>query len=380
MPLTALSPAEVAETVARQTLTVGVEEEFLLLDPVSWHNAPLCEAARDALPPAARERTRVEFRRSMMEMVSPICTDLPQLRRHLLENRYAAADAAASVGARLVAVAATPVGEPDTSVVDTPRFHAISRHYGPIAHDPALCACHVHVGVPDRELAIQVCNAIRPWLPIVQALTANSPFHAGADTGHASWRSIALERWPSLGPSPYLESAEDYERTVDELVATGVMLDASMVLWWARPSSRYPTVEVRVGDVCPTADDAVLVAGLVRALVATAVADIAAGRPALRVPDHLLRAAHWNAAHAGLDGTLTDLRRRAARPAWELVDELAATVRDALDRHGDHAAITAGLARLREHGNGAARQRRAHARGAGVSGALAELAAATTSG
>ncbi|GAA0744551.1 glutamate--cysteine ligase [Dactylosporangium roseum] len=380
MALTALSPAEVAATVAGQTLTVGVEEEFLLLDPVSWHNAPLCEAARDALPPAAREHSRVEFRRSMMEMVSPVCTSLSQLRRHLLENRSAAADAAAAVGARLVAVAATPLDEPDTSVVDTPRFHAISRHYGPIAHDPALCGCHVHVGVPDRELAIQVCNAIRPWLPVVQALTANSPLHAGADTGHASWRGIALQRWPSLGPPPYLESAEDYARTVEELVATGVMLDASMVLWWARPSSRYPTVEVRVGDVSPTAAETVLVAGLVRALVATAVADIAADRPAPRVSDHLLRAAHWNAAHAGLDGTLTDPRRRTTRPAWSLVDELVATVGDALDRHGDRDVVTAGLARLRRHGNGATRQRRAFGEGASVPAVLAELAAATTSG
>ncbi|WP_130513627.1 carboxylate-amine ligase [Krasilnikovia cinnamomea] len=377
MSLTDPSPAE---AFTRQIPTVGVEEEFLLLDPESWLNAPRSDAARAALSPAMRERSRAEFRRSMMEMVSPVCADLPQLRRHLLDNRAAAADAAAAVGARLVAVGATPVGEPDRRVVDTPRYHAIADHYGPIAHDPAVCGCHVHVGVPDRELAIQVCNGLRPWLPVVQALTANSPFHDGADTGHASWRGIALDRWPSLGPSPYLESAQDYERTVGELIAAGVMFDASMVLWWARPSSRYPTVEVRVSDVCPTAGDAVLVAGLVRALVATVVADIAAGRPAPRLPDHLLRAAHWNAAHTALDGTLTNLLHRTTQPAWELVDDLMATVGAALDRHGDRATVTAGLVHLRTHGTGAARQRRAHARGAGVSGALAELAGATTSG
>jgi carboxylate-amine ligase len=377
MPVTAPSPAEVAATVARRTFTVGVEEEFLLLDPVSWQNLPLADEARAALLPAVRERSHVEFRRSMMEMISPVCTDLPQLRAYLAENRSAAAMAAAAAGARLVAVAATPVGEPDTTVVDTPRFHAIERHYGPIARDPALCGLHVHVGVPDRELAIQVCNAIRPWLPVVQALTANSPLHAGADTGHASWRSIALERWPSVGPSPYLRCAEDYERTVEELVATGVMLDASMVLWWARPSLRYPTVEVRVGDVCPTAGEAVVVAGLVRALVATAVADIAAGREDPQPADHLLRAAHWNAAHAGLDGTLIDLRRHVARPAWDLVDELVTTVGGALERHGDRAAVAEGLRRLREHGNGAQRQRRA---AGGLAGAMAELAAATVDG
>ncbi|GAA4263828.1 glutamate--cysteine ligase [Dactylosporangium darangshiense] len=380
MSLTATSPAEIAAAVAQRPFTVGVEEEFLLLDPDSWVNMAVADEAREALASSARERSRVEFRRSMLEMVTPVCTDLPQVRRHLLENRVAAAESAAAVGAQLVAVAATPIAEPDRTVVDTPRFHAIARHYGPIAYDPALCGCHIHVSVPDRALAIQVCNAIRPWLPVLQAITANSPFHAGEDTGHASWRSIALERWPSLGPSPYLESIEDYERTVNELVATGVMLDSSMVLWWARPSSRYPTVEVRVGDVCPTAEDTVLVAGLVRALVANAVADVAAGRPSPRLPDHLLRAAHWNAAHSGLEGTLTDLHRRAARPAWQLVDELVATIGPALDHHDDREAVRVGLARLREQGNGATRQRRVHAHGGGLLAVLRDLAAATTNG
>jgi carboxylate-amine ligase len=380
MSLTVAGPADIAAEVARRPFTVGVEEEFLLLDPDSWTNRPVADEARDALPGFARERSRTEFRRSMFEMVTPVCTGLPELRRHLLENRCAAAGSAAAAGATLVAVGATPVGEPDLAVEDTPRFHAIARHYGPIAHDPALCGCHVHVGVPDRALAVQVCTMIRPWLPVVQAMTANSPFAAGADTGHASWRCIALERWPSLGPSPYLESLEDYERTVSELVDTGVMLDDSMVLWWARPSARYPTVEVRVGDVCPTADDTVLVAAVVRALVASAVGEIAAGRPALRPPDHLLRAAHWNAAHRGLDGTLTDLRRRAARPAWQLVDELVSRIEPALELHDDRDVVRAGLARLRERGTGATRQRRMHAAGGGLPAVLRDLAAATTSG
>ncbi|WP_327002030.1 carboxylate-amine ligase [Dactylosporangium sp. NBC_01737] len=359
MSLTASSPAEIAGTIAGQRLTVGVEEEFLLLDPGTWRNAPVADAARDALAPQVRELTRVEFRRSMMEMVTPVCSSLPQLRAHLAANRSAAAAAAHAAGARLVAVAATPVAEPDRTVEDTPRFHAISRHYGPIAHDPALCGCHIHVGVPDPQVAVQVCNHLRPWLPVVQAMTANSVFHAAADTHHASWRSIQLERWPSLGPSPFLTSVAHYERTVAELVGSGVMLDDSMVLWWARPSRRYPTVEVRVADVCPAAGDTVLVAGLVRALVATVLDDIAAGRPAVRPPEHLLRAAHWNAAHQGLGGTLMDLRGRRAVPAWDMVDLLTETAGPALRRHGDEAVVALELARLRTEGTGADRQRRA---------------------
>ncbi|GAB3837366.1 glutamate--cysteine ligase [Dactylosporangium cerinum] len=374
MSLTASGPAAVAGTIAQQRLTVGVEEEFLLLDPFTGQNTPMADDARAALSDDMLGLSRVEFRRSMMEMVTPVCTSLPQLRRHLAGNRSAAAAAAASVGAALVPVGATPIGEPDRTVEDTPRFHAIARHYGPIAHDPALCGCHVHVGVPDQEVAVQVCNHLRPWLPVVQALSANSPFHAGGDTCHASWRSIQLERWPSLGPSPYLESVAHYERTVAELVASGAMLDETMVLWWARPSGRYPTVEVRVADVCLAVEDTVLIAGLVRALVATALTDIAAGRSAPRVPGHLLRAAHWGAAHSGLDGSLTDVRRRMARPVWEMIDALVATVEAALVHHGDRDAVAGELTRLRVEGTGATRQRRAFERTGDLPAVLRELA------
>ncbi|WP_433223946.1 carboxylate-amine ligase [Dactylosporangium sp. CS-047395] len=339
--------------------TVGVEEEFLLLDPPTWRNVPAADELRVALPESLRERDHAQFRSSKVEMVTPVCATLAELSDRLAENRTAAAAAARRCGARLVAVGATPVAEPDLTEVDTPRFHAIVEQYGPIAQDPALCGCHVHVGVPSRELALEVCNHLRPWLPVIQAMGVNSPWYAGTDSRHASWRGIALERWPNLGPWPLLDSPEDYEQAVDELVGTGVMLDATMGLWWARPSTRYPTVEIRVGDVSPTADDAVLVAGLVRALVGTAVGDIAAGRPALRMPEQLLRAAHWNASHQGLGGTLTDLWERCARPAWELVDRLHETVAPALERHGDAALVAAGLDRLRTLGTGADRQRRA---------------------
>ncbi|HEU5111123.1 MAG TPA: glutamate--cysteine ligase, partial [Micromonosporaceae bacterium] len=338
--------------------TIGVEEEFLLLDPRSGENAPVVGQVLAALPERLRGQSRLEFRRSMLEMATPVCTDLAELRRHLVGLRRAAAAAAHRAGARLVAVGATPVGEPCRAPADNPRFRAIARHYGPIAYDPAVCGCHVHVGVPDRDTAIEVCTHLRRWLPVVQALAANSPFCQGADTGFASWRSVQLLRWPSLGPTPHLSSAGDYDRRVAALVASGVMLDDSMVLWYARPSTAFPTVEVRVADVCLTVDDAVLVAGLVRALVAMAREDIAAGRPAPAVPDDLLEAAHWNAARTGLEGTLMDLRAERARPAWDVVDDLLAFAGPALSRHGDLDAVEAQLVRIRRDGTGAARQRR----------------------
>jgi YbdK family carboxylate-amine ligase len=348
-------------------LTVGVEEEFLLLDPVSWRNAPVADEFGAAFPRDLGDRRRDEFRLSMAELVTPVCTDLATLRHELSVARTAGAEAASAVGARLVAIGATPYAEPELVEADKPRFHAIARHYGPVAHDPAVCGCHVHIGVPDRRTAIQVCNRIRVWLPVLQAIAVNSPFHAGADTGYASWRNVQLDRWPSLGPAPWLASEADYDGIVGSLVASGVMLDPTMVLWYARPSAKYPTVEVRVADVCSTVDDAVLLAALTRAMVATPLDD----GP---VDDLLLSAAHWNAAHTGLDGTLLDPRTGSARPAWDLVCELLDRVSPALQRHGDLAEVHSGLDRLRREGTGAARQRRIFAETGSLGCVLAEWA------
>jgi carboxylate-amine ligase len=313
----------------------------------------------------------------MIEMVTPVCTSLAEAEQQLRLLRRAAATAAGAAGARLVAIGATPIAEPWTAVTDNPRFQAIARHYGPIVADPAVCGCHVHVGVADRELAVRVSNHLRPWLPVVQALAVNSPLVGGADSGYASWRSIQLERWPSLGPAPYFSCAADYADTVRLMVDSGAMLDASLVLWYARPSTTYPTVEVRIADVCPTVADTVLLAGLIRALVATAIGDIAAGLAAPAVPDGLLRAAHWNAAHRGLGGSLLDLRQGRARPAWDVVDDLLAAVRPALLRHADLSLVESELARLRKDGTGADRQRRVHQRTGDVRTVLSELAAWT---
>ncbi|MGC4866489.1 carboxylate-amine ligase [Micromonospora sp. DT53] len=362
------------------TLTLGVEEEFLLLDPDSGRNLPVADQVLAALRGPARDQSRQEFRHSMVEMVTPVCADLAELRTHLVALRRFAAEAATAAGARLVAVGATPVAEPHRTVPDEPRYHAMSRRYGPVAHDPAVCGCHVHVGLPDRELAVQVCNHLRVWLPVVQAITTNSPLHDGYDTGHASWRSMQLERWPSIGPTPYFDSTADYDRTVDQLIAAGIMLDAAMVYWYARPSSTFPTVEVRVGDVCTEVDDAVLVAALVRSLVATLADDVRAGVTAPDVRDCLVAAAHWRAAHDGLDGELIDLRAGGARPAWALVDELMAVIAPALLRHGDLGYVLAQLARLRRDGTGATRQRRVLERAGDLHAVLDDLIVRTAAG
>ena len=160
----------------------------------------------------------------------------------------------------------------------------------------------MHIDVPDKETAVRVSNHLRPWLPTLLALTANSPIYLGSDTGFASWRSIMWSRWPCSGPPPYFESAAHYEALVAMQVASGSIMDEQMVYWDVRPSSHLPTVEVRVSDIPLTIDETVLLATLVRALVMTY-----DGSPGPKLEPEVLRAAYWLAARDGLEGNGLDV-------------------------------------------------------------------------
>jgi glutamate---cysteine ligase / carboxylate-amine ligase len=357
--------------------TVGVEEEFLLIDADTATAAARVDEVEAALDPAIRRQMRREFHASQLELATGVCTELADLRGQIATLRRSAATAAATVGCRLVAVGTAVIDGPPPPVTDDPRYARMAERFGAIADTPGLCGCHVHVGVPDRELAVLVCNHLRPWLPVLQATAANSPFADGRDTGHASWRSVLWGQWPSAGPTPYLRDLRDYECTVERMIATGVMMDEGMIYWYARPSVRYPTVEVRVGDVCATVEDTVLVAALIRALVDTVIGDIHAGRPAPDVPDGLLAAAHWRAARDGLEGHGVDAVTATVTPAWGQLDRLVGTIEPALTRHGDLAAVHDLLDLLRQRGTGAARQRRAR-RDGGLREVLALLAGQTS--
>ncbi len=158
-------------------------------------------------------------------------------------------------------------------ITDTPRYREIAEKFGMIAHEQGICGCHVHVAVPNREAAIRVSNRLRPWLPLLLALTANSAVYRNTDTGYASWRSVLWQRWPSAGPPPHFDSADEYDAMVGMLLRAGAMLDDGMVYWDVRPSANFPTIEVRVADVPATVAETVLLATLIRASVMTALED-----------------------------------------------------------------------------------------------------------
>ncbi|GIE79686.1 putative glutamate--cysteine ligase 2 [Actinoplanes philippinensis] len=375
---TAISPELAAKAERDDLLTLGVEEEYLLVDAVEPRAAEAVDAVFAELPGDLRDGVQHEFYRTQIEVASPPQLELDDLTSSLRRLRADVGAAAQRAGARLVAVGTGPAAGHNARVVDNERYHRMRERFGDLSPGPGMCGTHVHVSIPDPETGVRVLNHLRPWLPVLQAATANSPLFGGSETGYASWRSMMWERWPTVGPTPYLRSYEHYLTLISDLEASGAMLDEGMLYWYARLSANYPTVEIRMGDVMPTADDAVLLAALARALVGTLLREVRAGIEAPDVEHPLLMAAHWRAAHDGLEGLNIDMATREPRPAWRLMRQLFDYVRPELERHGDLATATVLLGRLREQGTGAARQRALLAGGASVSDVVDWLARATT--
>ena len=192
------------------------------------------------------------------------------------------------------------------AVTDQPRYRELARRYGPVVAEAGTCGCHVHVGVPSREAGVQVLARLRPWLAPLLAVSANSPIAGGRDTGWASWRYVIQARWPTATPPAAWPDAAAYDAAVRRLIGRGAALDERSVYFLARLSPRYPTVEVRVADVCLDAGTAVLLAGLTRALVATALAEARRGTPAAAAPARQVAAALAAAARHGLAGAGAD--------------------------------------------------------------------------
>lgn len=358
-------------------ITFGVEEEYLLIDPATGFAVGASEAVRAATGSTTVVDT--ELLQVQVEIATPVCESLDEVRAHLVRLRGGVAAAAAQSGCRIAAVGTAPLGRGSALVTKGERYRAIADSAPQLAYEMMINGMHVHAGVPDRAVGVAVANRLRPWLGVLIALSANSPFWNGHDTGFASWRSIQFERWPVSGPPHWFESVEEYDERAAALLASGVILDVHQLYYLARISDRWPTVEVRACDVQLTVDDAVVLAGLTRALVETALSDELAGAIEPRMHQELVRASTWGAARYGLAGELLDPLDRVLRPAADVVARLVEHAGAALRRAGDLDLVSDGVNRLLVEGTGAERQRAACAAG-GMAAVTDLLVSATRPG
>ncbi|BCB90483.1 carboxylate-amine ligase [Phytohabitans suffuscus] len=337
----------------------GVEEEFLVVDPVSRAVVPEAAAVVGLARERLGDRVAGEITKIQVETRTEPCHDLDKLHGQLVGARAEVAAAAAAQGLRVVATGTPVLGQVvPPPITEGPRQDRGNATFRGLHDEVCVCAVHVHVELPDRDRAVLVSNHLRPYLPTLIALAANSPYWAGRDTGYASWRTISWGRWPVAGPPPYLTCAAQYDELVGTLLDAGALVDTGTIFWDVRPSAHKPTLEVRVADVPVTAEESALLAALVRGLVVAVLPAVDAGDPGPVVPAELLRLAYWRAARDGLGGDGVEVATGRLAPATVLARRLLEVARPALA--GDELTrVTGWLDRLVGGGDGAARQRRA---------------------
>jgi glutamate---cysteine ligase / carboxylate-amine ligase len=319
------------------------------------------------------------LQQQQLETNSRPCRSLDDLDRELRRGRAWAAAAAGRAGAQVVALGTSPLPV-DPRPVRTSRYERMVKDFGMTAHEQLTCGCHVHVEISSNYEGVAVLDRAGPWLASLLALSANSPFWQGKDSSYASFRYQVWGRWPSSGPTEPFGTAQAYRQTVRQMVATGTLIDPGMVYFNARLSERYPTIEIRIADVCLRPDHAVLIAALARALVETEARASREERPAPRIRTELLRLAAWRASRSGLDATLLNPLTGLPEQAATVVNMLLDHCRDALADAGDTDAVAELLAAVFAQGNGASFQRAAYRRSGRLSDVIRDAASATEAG
>jgi glutamate---cysteine ligase / carboxylate-amine ligase len=341
--------------------TFGVEEEFLLVDPATGRPVPAAELSlrhsTKSSPAGSSPVLALEVKQEQLEVVGPVCSTLQEMTEAIRDGRTMADAAARNVGARAVALATSPLASTPTLVPEQ-RYLNMAGKFGLTFEEQLTCGFHIHVRITSEEEGVAVLDRIRVWLPVLLALSANSPFWQGRDSGYASFRYQAWNRWPTAGPCERFGSARAYRRHVQSLLSSGVPLDEGMVYFDARLSRNHPTVEVRIADICLEAGHAAVIAAIVRALVERAVQEWQSGVAAPRLSAAELRLAAWKASAAGVEGTLLHPLLNVPCPATEAVQALLTHVRPALAANGDEEQVTLEVARILAYGTGSRRQRR----------------------
>jgi glutamate---cysteine ligase / carboxylate-amine ligase len=337
----------------------GVEEELLLFTGAARPARVGEQLAED--PSTSVEH---ELKLEQAEIASAPQRELVELGADLLDRRRELVIAAARRDVLVAGLATSPSATMPTTTPDE-RYARMQQQYGLVAADQLTCGTHVHVSIASRAEGIAAIDGVRRWVAILLAMSANSPFWSGFDTGYCSYRSIAWGRWPTAGPTARFGDPDEYDRRVAEAVATGAAVDPGMIYFDVRLSAKYPTVEFRVADVGQQLADSVLLAALCRAAVDTAVAS-----DPVDLPQDRLRAAAWRAARFGLGDRLVDVSDASLRPAPDLVERMVDELTPALVRNGDLDVVRQLVGELLRRGTGADLQRADLAAGTGALGVV----------
>jgi carboxylate-amine ligase len=345
-------------------LSLGVEEELLLVDERHQLVAE-GELVLERVSGSARQRLSTEIFAEQIELKTGICHKADDVLAELTELRKTVAGA----GFRLLGSGLHPASSSAATLVSKPRYDPVRKDFGNLLRTPP-CGLHVHVGISDPDTAVHLANAFRLYLPVLQALSANSPFQEGADSGHASARTSIVRSYPRFQVPREFRDYEDFCRVADQLIAAAGVDDYTYIWWDVRPHPRLGTVEVRAVDVQMDAAGSTAIAALVQAIAAKELADPSASD----LSREALEESYFQAASYGLDAEIL-LDSIEPEPARDVCRRALDSVRPYARELGGEEAL-AEVERILREGNGADEQRRVH-RERGMEGLLDHLAALT---
>ncbi|HET9162815.1 MAG TPA: YbdK family carboxylate-amine ligase [Solirubrobacterales bacterium] len=345
-------------------LSLGVEEELLLVDE-RYQLVAEGESVLERVTGPAAKRVSTEIFAEQIELKTGICLGADDVLAELDGLRRAIADA----GFRLLAAGLHPTGASEPTLVSNPRYEVVREDFGNLLKTPP-CGLHVHVGIPEPDTAVRLANAFRLYLPALQALSANSPFQAGVDSGHASARTSVVRSYPRFQVPREFRDYEDFCRVADQLISAAGVDDYTYIWWDVRPHPQLGTVEVRAVDVQMDAVGSSAIAALVQAIAARELADPSD----VDLSREALEESYFQAASHGLDAEIL-LDSAVPEPAREACRRMLDSVLPYARELGSEAAL-AEIERVLREGNGADEQRRVHGQ-AGMEGLLSHLAERT---
>lgn len=352
--------------------TIGVEEEYLLVDLESLSLAEAPEGLMEACAAELEGQVSPEFLQCQIEIGTAVCAGPRDAREELKRLRSTVAREARKFGLAPVAASCHPFADwKDQRHTDRDRYHQLQRALGGVAERMLICGMHVHVGLDDDALRTDLMPQMSYFLPHLLAMSCSSPFWQGRDTGLSSYRLTVFDNLPRTGLPPQVASWADYERMLNTLIDLGIIEDGSKIWWDLRPSHRFPTLESRICDVCPRLEDAVTIAAATQALMRM-LWRLKTKNQRWRMYDRFLIAENrWRAQRYGMAEGLIDFGRGAIVPFAELAEELVALVEEDAAALGSLVEVE-GMLRIAEAGNGADRQRAVFEAAKAASGDAAE--------
>ena len=315
-------------------LTIGIEEEFQIVDADGELRAHI-DAVMEAATPTLGEAVKPEMMQSVVEVGTKICANVTEARDEIVRLRGSLIEILGRSDLRLVSAGTHPFSKwEDQLVTDKDRYRALEAEMQDVVRELLIFGLHVHVGIAEPDLRIDIFNEARYLLPHLLCLSTSSPFWMGRETGLKSYRSVLWSRFPRTGIPPDFDSWDEYENFIELLVKTNSIEDGSKIWWDLRPHHLYPTIEFRICDAATKVDETICIAAITQAFVAKLIKLRRQNLGFRKYAPRLIRENKWRAMRHGLEGKLIDFGRQEELQEAELIHELLEFVDDVVDELG----------------------------------------------